>query len=241
MPFPKKTYRKKRRPFKRNRKRKYYRRGTTVSTINKRSFGPIANRMLTKMRFVEHTTLNPAIGTIANHTYRANGLFDPNYTGVGHQPYGFDQLVGVSTGTGFYQKYRVLGAKITAMFMTYGTSIGDNYVVGIQGTDESTIFSPSTFDIIESGKSRWNYLTNSASTKSSCKVTSTFGGAKFFGPLYKTDTIFQGSFSTDPARQFYFHVFAAPVNPADDPNPINVVVTIDYIVELTQPQQFISS
>jgi len=43
-----------------------------------------------------------------------NGLYDPNFTGVGHQPYGFDQL------TPFYNNYLVRAFKVTLIANTIG-------------------------------------------------------------------------------------------------------------------------
>lgn len=38
--------------------------------------------------------------------YNLNNLYDPDQTGAGHQPYGFDQLAGI------YNRYKVIGAKV---------------------------------------------------------------------------------------------------------------------------------
>ncbi len=45
-----------------------------------------------------------------------NSLFDPNNTGTGHQPYGFDQLATL------YAKYRVDRVRIELLFTTPGAS-----------------------------------------------------------------------------------------------------------------------
>lgn len=47
---------------------------------------------------------------------RLNSLYDPNYTGAGHQPYGFDQLVG------FYGSYLVHAVKVKIMACSVGGS-----------------------------------------------------------------------------------------------------------------------
>ena len=39
-----------------------------------------------------------------------NSLFDPDFTGTGHQPYYFDQFATI------YQRYTVIGSKLTATF-----------------------------------------------------------------------------------------------------------------------------
>lgn len=49
------------------------------------------------------------------HKFRANSLYDPDETGVGIQPYGYDNLMGAN-GTGLFNVYKVYAAKITVYF-----------------------------------------------------------------------------------------------------------------------------
>ena len=65
---------------------------------------------IVKMRYVEEFELNPGLGSVASYVFRANGLYDPNYTGAGHQPYGFDQWMT------YYNQFTVLGSKMKAIF-----------------------------------------------------------------------------------------------------------------------------
>jgi len=46
-------------------------------------------------------------GSLISQQYAMNGLFDPNITGVGHQPRYFDQLCGASGGSAIYNRYLV--------------------------------------------------------------------------------------------------------------------------------------
>lgn len=48
--------------------------------------------------------------TSASYIFRANSLFDPNNTGVGTQPYGYDQLCAADA---LFQNYKVFASKIT--------------------------------------------------------------------------------------------------------------------------------
>lgn len=50
----------------------------------------------------------PSIAGYAEYTYGANCLYDPNISGTGHQPLGFDQMMA------FYSRYRVLSSKFSA-------------------------------------------------------------------------------------------------------------------------------
>jgi len=56
------------------------------------SFAPRTLRA--KLDFADVLTLSPTTANVvASHTYRLNSLFDPDYTGAGAQPVGFDELM----------------------------------------------------------------------------------------------------------------------------------------------------
>jgi hypothetical protein len=65
---------------------------------NLRSLNPIAQRYICKMKYAE-TVATDANGRFA---FNLNSIFDPNRTGVGHQPYGHDTLQTL------YNRYRVI-------------------------------------------------------------------------------------------------------------------------------------
>jgi len=72
---------------------------------------PVFPARTTRMlRYSTNFTLSSASGVVASYVFSANGLFDPDITGTGHQPMGFDQLM-LS-----YNHYTVTRAKITAVF-----------------------------------------------------------------------------------------------------------------------------
>jgi hypothetical protein len=53
---------------------------------------------------------------VATHVFRANDLFDPDFTGTGHQPMGFDQLMV------FYNHFCVVNSRIRVIFHNTGSS-----------------------------------------------------------------------------------------------------------------------
>lgn len=61
-----------------------------------------------KLRYSTTFQLTCTSGAAATYVFRANDLFDPDYTGTGHQPMGFDQMIL------FYNHFVVLSAKIKA-------------------------------------------------------------------------------------------------------------------------------
>lgn len=91
------------------RKRQVRKRGVrtarkSTTLVNRSVLSPIPARYLTKMKYAESFTLT---GTgLRTQVMNLNSLFDPNRSGIGHQPYGFDQLCGPA-GSALYNRYRV--------------------------------------------------------------------------------------------------------------------------------------
>lgn len=87
------------RPARRPRRRGAGRRrgGQATTTVN-RSLQPIPNRYICKMKY--STSIVTDAG--GQYVFNLNSLFDPDRTGFGHQPYGYDPLAGL------YNRYRVI-------------------------------------------------------------------------------------------------------------------------------------
>lgn len=114
MPVTRNAPRRRPRNVRRPRRRNLRRRRPT--TVRKRYTGiqfPLGNRMFTQLTYNEVVSQTGA--TLATYTFRGNSLFDPNYTGAGNQPLGFDEI------SAFYQKYRVFASKIVAKYIPTGT------------------------------------------------------------------------------------------------------------------------
>lgn len=70
--------------------------GNKVTQVQ-RGITPFAAEFLCTFRYFERVSLqnSNAVNTASTYSFRLNSLFDPNYTGTGHQPYQFDQLTGI--------------------------------------------------------------------------------------------------------------------------------------------------
>lgn len=80
----------------------------------KKSIIPTAppNHTMVKLRYSENILMTSVAGSVASYIYRINDLYDPNYSGTGHQPYFRDQLFAM------YQYARVLWASIKITVIT---------------------------------------------------------------------------------------------------------------------------
>jgi len=106
----------KRRPYKKPYKKHYKRKYPIGRTLKTSSGSPgIAEQMFVKLKYVETFSLT---GAPSIQLFRGNDLFDPNYTGTGHQPYLSDQLGPL------YQNFTVYASKIKISAGTDGVVDG---------------------------------------------------------------------------------------------------------------------
>lgn len=197
---------------------------------------PMPNKFATKLRYADGYSINPPPGgLIGSQIIVANGLYDPDYTGTGHQPRGFDQLIAM------YDHYTVIGAKITATFVgNGGTSPGGPIVVGIALKDAAS--PPTNKNEYMEGRnviSRvMRHSSSDASVQDKITLSKAFSAKKFLGvskPL--SSSILRGSAAANPAEEAFFHLFVQVLRGTDDVGEIEVQIVIDYLVVFTEPKQ----
>lgn len=203
-----------------SRKKRYVRNRQLIPTKGVRTF-----------KYVEQSSLDPAVGGLAaSYTYSCNGLYDPNISGGGHQPMGFDQLVGT-----MYDHYTVIGAKISVRFFSAGVAVAANTaIVGIALRDRSG-YTGTLTEMLEQGRQVSRPLSTS-DARGYTTVTYKVNPAKFLGrskPL--SDSQLKGTSSSNPAEQCYFIVFASSADGSSDTTPIQTTVQIEYTAVLSEP------
>lgn len=96
---------------------------------------PLPNRWISKMKYVESTTITCDAGGVGLYQYRMNSIFDPNLSGTGHQPYGHDTMEAL------FQKYRVFAFAWVIHVFPVGSASNTQVVVTPQnGTGYETNF-----------------------------------------------------------------------------------------------------
>lgn len=80
-------------------------RRTASQALIRQSTG-VPDRLYVKLRYREQLSWTQVAGNLGDNVYRGNSLFDPDLTGTGGQPMGFDQW------SAFYGSYTVLGSSI---------------------------------------------------------------------------------------------------------------------------------
>lgn len=223
--MPKRRFQRAKTPARKRRRRNAPRRRTRLRMAD--SIVP-PNKMV-RLKYVEYITLNAPSATSARNIFRANSCFDPNQTGIGHQPLGFDQW------SIFYDHYTVVGSKCTAQFMAQGSSSAiDSSIVGIILTDNTSVLPPPE-TLLEQPKSSHRILTNGNATQKAT-VRKGFSAKKFFGlkSIKDNRALVGASTTANPSEDAYFSVYQMAYDAALNPNPIKVVVTINYLVYFTE-------
>lgn len=95
-------------------------------------------RMFVKLKYCDEVQFTSGIVSELSQVYRGNSIFDPDFTGAGHQPLGHDQWAG------FYKRYRVVACAISCKFTQF-TTAGNTHHIVVLPSNESTVdnFQPS--------------------------------------------------------------------------------------------------
>lgn len=163
------------------------------------------NKMLMRHRYVETGSLTSTTGSLALQNFRANGMFDPNQTGTGHQPLYFDQM------TAIYDHYTVIGSIIRVHFVSASTQTLP-MIVGIMKNDDTTTTPTAAGTLCEESGTVSRLLPADDSTVFS--LTQKFSAKGTFGGSALSNDNLQGTASADPTEQTIYTLFAQTVDGA---------------------------
>lgn len=188
---------------------------------------PLGNNRKVNHRYVEQLVdFDTGIpGTIAEYFFSANGMYDPNITGVGHQPIGFDEI------SNFFDHYTVIYSKITIAWENNSTR---GCIVGVKVNDNTTSNGTIT-NFIENGNNKWTSMPQAATGGEVRMMTMDVVPHKFLGrpnPLSEDDL--RGSATSNPAEQCYWQLgFGTKENTSSQ--AARALVQIDYVAIWTEP------
>jgi len=191
-----------------------------------------------RLVYCTQLTLNGgAAGTAGVNAFSANGMYDPDITGTGHQPMGFDQMMTL------YNHYTVIGSKIRMRSAPYASgSVAIPPIVGIHLADSPTAISslqPENIMEIGSKTQQWGVQDNIG--PKSQYIGKGFSAKRFFRKATIVgDATFQGDASANPAEQAYFICWAAGMG-GNDATAITCLVEIEYIAIFTEPRAIAQS
>lgn len=186
---------------------------------------PYKNIMTTKLRYSQSLQLvGGGPGAPSGWSFNATGLYDPDYTGVGHQPRGFDQLMTM------YDHFVVIQARCTVWFASPTAGTINNMCALSLADNGSTITSSNS--IMEYGNRVVKPLPHTGEPiKLTYVYTPRFLGRK--NPM--SDPELKGSTTANPAEGAFFHASVFSLNGTANTAPTDISVVIDYVVKLIEP------
>ncbi len=213
-------------PRRKTMKRKIKRRrkaGAKLSSGVLTAGGLIPRNRTVKLRYCQNVNLVCTTGVVGVARFRANGIYDPDYTGAGHQPYLSDQMAQ------FYNHYEVQNSRISIRAMNQSAVAGVPSACGVYLADDTiTAYDWTTFK--ESGRGQ-SIMLNSANTEGHIMGTQ-YSLKKFYtGKLNNNAAV-----TADPTEQAFYVIYVQTNDTTSTGNTVSFEVTIDYTVKYYEPK-----
>ncbi len=199
---------------------------------------PISARQPSLKYYAYAQAVSAVVGQAGTAFFSANGCYDPDITGTGHQPMGFDQMMLM------YEQYVVVRSKITCTFTT--DSIACRVAIYLS-PDAVALTDPSR--LVENGLLVSTFIDAAAASGGSGQrqkqLTASVDIRKYFGRGRGprdiiNDPDLNGGIASNPAEQVYFGVAVWDMNAA-----AAVGVFFDALIEydtfFTEPKKLTTS
>jgi len=170
-------------------------------------------------------SINPAIGAAGVYVFAANGLYDPNITGVGHQPLGFDQYMAL------YNEYLVIGSTIKVTFNNSNNAVAfcGIFLEDFNGTSSNM----TTY--VENGNGVYSVMDATATGGAVKTLTHLADIQKFSAQKIDQGDVYVGTAAANPTDTHFYHVVIAPFDGATDLGSTLISVEIRYDVVFRDP------
>lgn len=151
-----------------------------------------------KVQYYQNVSVASGASTAGAYVFSANGLYDPDVSGTGGQPMGFDQMMS------FFNHYTVTGAKITVIAQTNSTSLRSTIGLLVSGSSTATT---SIQQLVENGDCQFYVLSYAGQFGGTCTMTRRLNVGRFQSVAdVMDDPSMRGDAASNPAEQAYFHI-----------------------------------
>lgn len=221
----------------RRRAMKKGRKSRKPKTVNvNRALQPFAQRYISKMKYAEQLkVVGPSGGGLAAFRFNLNSIFDPNRTGIGHQPYGHDSLQAL------YNRYRVI--KCSYVISCINTdAVGDAYsIVAALPANEQVNLIGGVSEAQENPRCKFITQAPNAALKvlrGTVYLPSLVGRSK---SQYLADDRYQATYGSDPNELALLNIFAGTLDGETQTNTMQLNVVLTYTVESFDVKNLIQS
>jgi hypothetical protein len=163
---------------------------------------PVSNRIRTCLKYKDSFSVSLTANAASNTQLNLNGLFDPYYTGGGHQPYKFDQLC-----PSLYTRYRVFACAWRVGFASGGSAVFHT-VVPTNGDLATAVTGAASFN----GAGELPFATSNGTGSGGCPLAiytgkidlNMLGGYTI--PEYEADDRFQAQYTANPVEVMLLNI-----------------------------------
>lgn len=193
---------------------------------------PISTTRTDQLYYEHQLALNSTGGILSRYVFSANGVYDPNITGTGHQPMGFDQMML------FYEQAVCFRSRIRVNFACASATDGRVAI----GLFPDTSAPASVSEFMENGLVVTDVVNGTGANASVHHFKSlelTCDVAKYFGRSKKeliSSPEFYCTTAANPTEQVYFQVCQWNPSAATDINSFFDVI-ISYDVYYYEPRK----
>lgn len=198
---------------------------------------PVRKYVKGQLYYEPYVNLNASLGSMAVYNISANDLYDPNRTGTGHQPIGFDQMMSM------YEQFCVVRSHIKVTFINAGDDAARVSII----LSPDTQVPPSITAAMENGLLTTSVICGSGTSAGNERIKTlqlTCDVPKYFGKPYSAiiaDPLQSGNISSSPAEQVYFQVLVwDPFTTAVDAT-VALDITVSYDTLYWEPKKLSSS
>lgn len=177
-------------------------------------------KMLMTHKYFETFDVMNTVGSTGVYQFRANSMFDPNFTGTGHQPYLFDQMAAV------YNHFFVISSKIT-ITVSHNATTNTAASACVYLNDDTTV-TPTYYGLFEQSKCRFTTLP--LGNVDPHKLTCTYSARKIFGPSTLANISLKGNAAADCSESSVFSLCIFPQN-VSSTQSYNCTALIEYVAE----------
>lgn len=199
-------------------RRRTYRRKGLKKNLARVPYGGFSQTKVVRLKYCDQYKIDAIAGAMASHEWRANSIYDPDYTSTGHQPMFRDVYAGI------YNKYRVLSSKITIKAVPYP---GETHA-SVLYLDDSTGLGANISVIREQNMAKSEALVESQGKNNTISLI--YSAKKVFGKDNDDETL--SSVGSNPANQQLFQFATQNLNSANGTN-CQLMVTIEYWVQFS--------
>lgn len=210
---------------------KPYKEGRITKLSSSRRIYGFPDTLRTTVRYCDVKLLTSTASGVAQHAWRMNSLFDPDFTGIGHQPYFYDQFAGV------YSTYAVVKSKLIVKYSLIANTISTAQpsgpcIIGLK-TDDDGVASGTLTTAMEAGSSKTDILNNALGGNNVKTLSVDYIPMRDLDTDHNDDSL-TTAVTTNPARPWFGTMFVCEQGLA---SPTTVVCKVEMIFDVIFSQQ----